>query len=314
MKTLLIKNLFFRALGTLFISLLTAISHAQQNSNTGPIIQANTAVKISEHVYVIPDNSVPGVPNVGIIVGDEATLIIDTGLGYKNGLIVFEEAKKISGNNPLFLVTTHIHPEHDLGAHAFPENIQMIRSLDQIGEIKEFGMRTANVFRNRSSIMKDLLEGAQFRDADIEFEKEYKLDLGGVQVRLLALGPNHTPGDTATYVEEDKVLFSGDVVMKGLPAFASPKSSLTHWLNSLDRLEALHAEIFVPSHGPMGGTELITQYRHYLTTVKDRTHEMKSAGLSIEQISAKLSPELQQQFSESRRISGAIQRAYAEAE
>lgn len=313
MEILLDKSFLFQTLGILFASLLTATVHGQQNLNDGPMVQEKTTTKISTHVYVIPDNSVPGVPNVGIVVGDKATLIIDTGLGYKNGLIVYEEAKKVSGENQLYLVTTHIHPEHDLGAHAFPDSTQMIRSNDQINEIKENGLRTADVFRNRSTVMNDLLEGAKFRDADIEFEKEYTLDLGGVEVQLLALGPNHTPGDTATFVEKDKVLFSGDVAMKALPAFASPKSSLAHWLASLDRLESLQAKTIVPSHGPMGDVELITEYRRYFTLVKNRVQALKSEGLTLEQITAKLSGELQEQFSSSRRIAGAIRTAFAES-
>ena len=50
------------------------------------------------------------------------------------------------------------------------------------------------------------------------------LDLGGVRVRIMRLGPGHTRGDTVMFVEEDRVLFSVDLTMKGLfPAFAAPQ-------------------------------------------------------------------------------------------
>ena len=187
----------------------------------------------------IPDMNLGGVPNVGIIVGDRGTLVIDTGLGEKNGEIVLSEMRKVSKTSQLYLATTHFHPEHDLGAAAFPPTAKMIRSRDQQKDIEEFGLSVAKTFSDRSPAMAALLKGAGFRKADIFFDGEYALDLGGLRVRLLAVGPSHTRGDTAFFVEGDNVLFSGDVVMPALPAFASPYSSVRAWLASLSRLAAL---------------------------------------------------------------------------
>ena len=53
-----------------------------------PRIREGVTEKISGHVYVIPDDSVPLVPNVGIVVGSRGTLVIDTGLGARNGAAV----------------------------------------------------------------------------------------------------------------------------------------------------------------------------------------------------------------------------------
>ena len=85
-----------------------------------PLVKENATVKVAAHTFVIPDMNVGGVPNVGIIVGDRATLVIDTGLGQKNGETVMREVQKVSKNSELYLATTHFHPEHDLGAAAFP--------------------------------------------------------------------------------------------------------------------------------------------------------------------------------------------------
>ena len=294
---------------------LSSLANAQQAPAPaqGPMVREGAAVKVSEHVFVIPDNGVPGVPNVGIVVGRKATLVIDTGLGQRNGQIVLNEARRVSGSNALYLVTTHVHPEHDLGAHAFPASTQMIRSRAQVNEIAEFGQQTADAFRQRSAAMRELLDGAEFRKADVTFDEQYRLDLGEVRVQLIAMGPNHTPGDTVAFVEQDGVVFSGDVVMKGLPAFASPKSSLAHWLTSLDRIDALKPRIIVPSHGPMGDAAFIANYRQYLTVVRDRATALKSENQSLDQATQTIVAELKQQYPESARMSGAIRTAYAEA-
>lgn len=133
--------------------------HAQ-SANSGPMVQAGGARPVSQHVFVISDNNVGGVPNVGIVVGARATLVVDTGMGRRNGEIVLAEALRVSRVPVAYLVTTHVHPEHDLGAQAFPATTKMIRSRDQVAEIGLAGQTTADTFRSRSEINRQLLAGA----------------------------------------------------------------------------------------------------------------------------------------------------------
>ena len=76
--------------------------------------QENTT-KISDHVWAIM-----GFPNIAIVVGSRATLVVDTGLGPKNGATAARVAAKLAPNNSkLFLTTTHFHPEHAAGEPGF---------------------------------------------------------------------------------------------------------------------------------------------------------------------------------------------------
>ena len=278
-----------------------------------PYVKPERLRQISTHVHVIPDNSVPGVPNVGIIVGNAAVLVVDTGLGPPNGAKVLAEAQKLGGSRPLYLVTTHVHPEHDLGAQAFPATSKLIRSIDQNKDIAEFGLRLAQVFASRSPVHAELLKGAEFRKADITFERDYDLDLGGVRAHVVAMGANHTRGDTAVWIEADRVLFAGDIAMKAQPAFASPYSNLDHWLTSLDRLEKLKPAVIVPSHGPNGeGAAFIMAYRLYLTEVRDRTAAEKRAGRNVEQTTETVTAAMADRYPNRARLAGAIKAAFAE--
>ena len=87
--------------------------------NDPPLIVRGEPVEISDGVYVIPDNRVPLVPNVGIVVGDRAALVIDTGLGRRNASYVLEQARRLADRKPLYLTITHFHPEHGFGAEVF---------------------------------------------------------------------------------------------------------------------------------------------------------------------------------------------------
>ena len=184
----------------LALALVGTASPLAAQTPPAPIVKVEGLRQISAHVHIIPDNSVPLVPNVGYVVGDRAVLVIDSGLGPRNGTAVYEVAKKLAGTKALFLVTTHVHPEHDLGAQAFPATTTLIRSTDQVNEIAEAGLQLAKVFASRSALNAELLKDADFRKADITFERSYDLDLGGVQANLTAMGPNHTAGDTIVWI------------------------------------------------------------------------------------------------------------------
>jgi glyoxylase-like metal-dependent hydrolase (beta-lactamase superfamily II) len=277
-----------------------------------PVVREGVTEKISDHVYVIPDASVPLVPNVGIIVGTRGAFVVDTGLGARNGEAVMREVEKVNHGAELYLATTHFHPEHDLGAMAFPAQTKMLRSTDQVKDIAEFGLQLAKTFSGRSPFVADLLKDAQFRKADIVFDREQVVDLGGVRIRLIAMGPNHTRGDTAFFVEPDGILFSGDVVMRPQPAFASPYSNLHHWLASLDEFEALKPTRIVPSHGPMGDKALVEGYRVYFTTIQTRAAQLKKEGKGSDEAVQMITAELSAKYPDRGRLSGAAKAAYAE--
>src|SRR5689334_21478559 len=74
-----------------------------------PMIRENATVKLTDHVWAIPDFNIGLVPNVGIIVGSKATLVVDTGLGPRNGEAIVREMKKVSKNADVYVVSTHYH-------------------------------------------------------------------------------------------------------------------------------------------------------------------------------------------------------------
>jgi glyoxylase-like metal-dependent hydrolase (beta-lactamase superfamily II) len=245
-------------------------------------------------------------------------LVVDTGMGARNAATVLDEVAKVGKDRkgkpkPIYLVTTHVHPEHDMGAHAFPKNSRLIRSRTQVEDIAAgAGMKLVPVFAARSELNQELLKDAYHRAADIVFDGAYTLDLGGLVARIGAMGTNHTHGDTIVFV--DGVLFSGDIAMKPQPSFSDPTATITHWLDSLDALEAMSPHIIVPSHGPIGGLELIQGYRAYLTRIRDRTAELEKAGKSQDETTEIITGEMSAQYPDENRLAGAIRAGYAEAQ
>src|ERR1700722_19657271 len=196
-------------LALLLFAILGAATATAQNVNQ-PMLQ-ESATHISDHVFAIM-----GFPNVAIVVGNRATLVVDTGLGPRNGATVVRVANKLSSNPKLFLTTTHFHPEHAGGEPAFPANTILIRDSMQQEEMEQHGAEMLDVFRKSSAQNAELLAGVKLRTPDILFDSETKIDLGGVTARLMWLGPAHTKGDELIFIEPDSALISGDIVQSKL--------------------------------------------------------------------------------------------------
>jgi glyoxylase-like metal-dependent hydrolase (beta-lactamase superfamily II) len=297
-------------------SIASANALAQPPAAAPPLVKENATVKVADHVYAIPDGSVPMVPNVGIIVGSRATMVVDTGLGPRNGQAILREVAKVSKNAEMYVATTHYHPEHSLGGAAFPATAKFVRPKVQQQDMDELGKDIQNTFASRSPLNQELLKDVPYPRADILFDREQRIDLGGVHVRLFWRGPMHTRGDTLIFVEEDKVLFSGDVVMNRTFLAAGATSSIGTWLSTLDELDALQPVVVVPSHGGIGDRSLIVKDRDYLKAVQTRAGELKAQGKSADEAAQTVTTEIQAKFPDwatPMRIGAAARAAYAEA-
>ena len=285
------KKLVFVVASLLFSS----ASLAQQGPRPDPLVPEGVTVKLSEHVYAIPDGGLGGVPNVGIVVGDRATLVVDPGMGRRNGEAVLREVAKISQNTEIYVASTHFHPEHTTGYHGFPTTAKYINSMTQEVEFAELGLGFIENFAGRSPMQAELLKDATGRKADITFDREYALDLGGVRVRFLVVGPTHTRGDTGFFVEGDNVLYAGDVVMNQSFVSANANSSVEAWLAAFEAFEEMGPRTIVPAHGPIGDGSLIPTLRTIMNGIVTRTHEWKADGQTADQIAMTLQAEFQQE-------------------
>ncbi len=227
-------------------------SLAQRGPAPDPLVKENATVKLAPHTYVIPDGNVGLVPNVGIVVGSRATLVIDPGLGRRNGEAVLREVAKVSKNTELYIASTHFHRRaHDRLHRISPH--REIHQLDGAGSrVRTERHAMVQTFSKRSEATAEILKDAARRPAAITFDSTYTLDLGGVRVRFMVVGPTHTKGDTGFFVEGDNVLFAGDVVMNNSFLAASAVSSMKAWLAAFDTFEALKPQTIVPAHGEVG--------------------------------------------------------------
>jgi glyoxylase-like metal-dependent hydrolase (beta-lactamase superfamily II) len=260
-----------------------------------PVVADVDPNEVAPGVHVIPDGRVPLVPNIGIVVGEREALVVDTGMGPKNGRRVLEKAGALT-DRPLVLTITHFHPEHGFGAQEFSE-ARIVYNRRQQQELAEKGPPYLDMFRSFGDAVAAQLEGVELVDPDEVYDGELTLDLGGTTVELHEFGLAHTRGDQVVFLPEQGVLFTGDLVETRLfpifPWFPPDDADVngSKWIDVLGRLEALEPDVVVPGHGEVGGPDLIGQVRAYLEDVRERV-SAASGGRSSDEIKAALEPEI----------------------
>ena len=288
---------------SLVLTYLTAFAQ------TNPVLGEN-ATKISDHVWVVM-----GFPNVAIIVGTRATLVVDTGLGPRNGATVARVAASLSKSQKLFLTTTHFHPEHAAGDAGFPPNTILIRNKVQQQEMEQHGREMVEMFSNRSAQNKELLADVKLRAPDVLFGAEATVDLGGVTARLLWFGGAHTKGDELTLVEPDGTLVSGDVVQnKVVPNIFRDGGTPASWIAVLDKISALDVRHVLPDHSAPGDGSLIGKERAFIDDLQTRALALKRQGVSADDAGKQLSAEFKTKYSDwpSMNVAGFVKSIYAE--
>ncbi|MGC0420913.1 MBL fold metallo-hydrolase [Embleya sp. AB8] len=256
-------------------------------SDAPPPVVRGEPVEVAEGVFVIPDGRVPLVPNIGIVVGERAALVIDTGLGPCNGAYVLEQARRLAGDRPLYLTITHFHPEHGFGAQAFKGAATIVYNRAQRDELRRKGAGYLAMFAGLSPQLAAGLDGVTLVDPDVVYDGYAEIDLGGHTAVLRGVGPAHTTSDQTVLVD-GQVLFTGDLVETRMfpiaPYFPPHDTDVdgAAWIDVLDRLSAIEAEIVVPGHGEVGDGALIREVRGYLAYVRDEVERLRAAGVSVD--------------------------------
>lgn len=223
-----------------------------------PAVRVSGAQEIAPDLLVIPNHRIGLVPNIGVIGGTRAVLVVETGIGDANAEQVLAFASEVAKGRRLYLTTTHFHPEHAFGARAFAGQATYLVNRAQADDLTTKGPGYLEMFRGFGGEIARRLEGVRLPVPDVVYDDGYDLDLGGRTVRLRPTGRGHTKGDQVIEVPDAGVLFTGDLAETGqfaifpwFPPYDTDVSGL-RWLAVLDRLAATGPRVVVPGHGDLG--------------------------------------------------------------
>lgn len=190
-----------------------------------------------------------GDPNTGVVVGDNAVMVIDAQATPLMAREVIRRIRTVTSKPIKYVVLTHYHAVRVLGASAYrAEHIiasdateELIRERGRQDMKSEIG-RFPRLFRGA-----DTIPGLTW--PTLVFRGEMRLKLGTLEVRIIHAGPGHTAGDTIVWVPSQRVLFSGDLVEYEAGIYTGD-AHLEQWPQTLEKLRALKPKALVPGRGP----------------------------------------------------------------
>ena len=201
--------------------------------------------KLSDRAYAY---TAEGDPNTGIVIGDDAIMVIDTQATPVMAQDVIRRIREVSDKPIKYVVMSHYHAVRVLGAAGYePEHIIASRdTFDLIVERGEADMKSEierfpRLFRAVESV-----PGLTW--PTIVFEKRLTVMLGKLRVEIMQLGRGHTKGDTVVWLPDERILFSGDLVEFDATPYTGD-AYLTDWPATLDNIAALKPEKLVPGRG-----------------------------------------------------------------
>jgi glyoxylase-like metal-dependent hydrolase (beta-lactamase superfamily II) len=268
-----------------------------------PDVDETLIHEIADGVWVIPDRRVPLVPNIGIVVGSETTLVVDVGMGPRNGERVLRAAREKAAGRRLVVTTTHFHPEHAFGLQVFANEANIVYNRAQLDELHDKGSPYVEMFKTFGPSVAEALEGVELVEPDETYSGDaHELDLGGRTVELRNRGLAHTRGDQVVWLPQERILFTGDLVESRIfpiyPYFPPDDADVngTLWIEVLRWLEQLGPEQVVPGHGEVRDVSVITEAREYHELLRELTFARADAGASADEAVAAIEPGIHERY------------------
>lgn len=211
------------------------------------------------------------VSNAGVVITDAGVVIIDAlgspSLAYK----LLQQIKTITDQPIVKVITTHYHADHIYGLQVFKEAGAEIIAPDGIYEYLDSEGAASRLEERRMSLAPWVNNETVLVKPDKIIDSSTTFSLGSITFSLDYIGSAHSDGDLTVYVENDRVLYTGDLIFEGrLPFLGS--NNTKHWLQTLEKMETAKLIGLVPGHGAAAKepNKAITLTRKYLAFIREK--------------------------------------------
>lgn len=254
------------------------MDHSIDNTSPSPVNDSPTSraenwtlgtwQPVAENIWVMTVE--PATVNIGLIVGTEHVMLVDTGASPDHGRAIAESARDLVGRPVDRVVITHGHWDHFHG-------------LAGIENAESYGHE--QLLADLDSAASDPQTPAGIVAPTHPFALVRAIDLGELRVEMLHFGPAHTQGDVLVNVPSRKVWFTGDLVETNGDVNISTESTIEKWPMALDGIlgGADETTIFVPGHGPVAGTVEVFEHRAHISMLYGAGEALVNRGVRLQQ-------------------------------
>jgi glyoxylase-like metal-dependent hydrolase (beta-lactamase superfamily II) len=183
----------------------------------------------------------------GLVVTGDGAVLIDPG-GSWNGAEALHAAIRTVTDQPVVTVIDTGGQDHRWLGNGYwqAQGATVIASEDAVADQRARGSMQMTAL---SQLIGPALDGTEPSHADVTFDGEHTLEVGGLTLQIVHPGAAHTPGDSFVWVPERDVVFTGDIVYVERILGVGDQSSITEWPTAFEAVEATEVAHVVPGHG-----------------------------------------------------------------
>ena len=220
--------------------------------------------------------------NLSFIITPDGVVVVNAGACFLLAKALHEEIRQITDQPVKYVILENGQGHAALGSNYWQEQgVPVIAHVDAAAEIEEGAYALLNSMKGYN---RDKADGTEVVLPDITFEEEHVIELGGMRIEALYLGPGHSPGDIQVWLPEQKLVISGDMAFhqRLLPIFSNTDTKA--WLETYERFLALEPEVVVPGHGVPTDIDEVTKYtKDYLVFLRGEVQKLLDDGGTLDQ-------------------------------
>jgi len=240
------------------------------------------------YAYLQPDGSW-GWSNAGLVVGDGASLLVDTLFDLKLTRAMLDTMAAVTAVAPIgTLLNTHANGDHCFG-NQLVQGAEIVASAATAHEMSEVPPAMLHALNTAPGELGELFrhffgpfdfDGIDVTMPTRTFSGRLDVEVGGRTVQLIEVGPAHTRGDTIAYVADANTVYTGDILfIGGTPiVWAGP---LSNWVAACDLMLGMDIDTVVPGHGPLTDKAGVATVRDYLAFVDGAASARYNSGMDV---------------------------------
>ena len=220
--------------------------------------------------------------NLSFVITSDGVLVVNAGASYLLAKALHTEIKKITDQPVKYVVLENGQGHAVLGSNYWKtQGAKIIAHEDAVHEIEENSF--AMVDRMKKTV-KERAEGTVVVMPDETFTDKKIIEMGGLRIELLYLGPAHSPGDIMVWLPEKRLIITGDMAFheRMLPLFEHTDTAA--WIATWDKFAALDAKYVIPGHGgPTNMAEVARFTKDYLIYLRKKMAGLIEKGGSLQE-------------------------------
>lgn len=254
-----------------------AVKSEKKKSEYAPVDVEMEAKQLSEHSWYVKgaagiatDNK-GFISNAGFVVTNAGVVVFDAlgtpSLAWK----LVEEIRKVTDQPIVKVVVSHYHADHIYGLQVFKNLGAEIIAPEGVYEYIDSDAAPERLEERRFSLDPWVNDKTEIIKPDQILDIGEKFTIGNINFQINVIGPAHSDGDLTLYVENDRVLFSGDIIFEGRIPFIGNRNT-KRWLETLQKMETNQLHALVPGHGPAAKepAKALTLTREYLAFLREK--------------------------------------------